>query len=249
LALWEAFVHEEPAGLVRAAEFARISGEMHAQPEEQPTLDRIVELAVESIPACDFCGVTLSTKVGVETPAASSPVVEKLDALQNELGEGPCLSAIWALDTYVIDDVGADERWPHWSPRAHELGIGSVLSLRLFTPTQVLGALNLYAAAKVAFDPTDVAVASIFARHAADALDVAQERNGLRIALRSRQLIGVAQGMLMQRYELTLDQSFEVLRRYSQDQNIRLRDLAEQLVADGHIPTDQANPFAIAEPG
>jgi len=241
-------VHEEPSGLNRAAEFARISSELRALPEEQPTLERIVELAVQTIPACDFCGVTLSTKDGVESPAASSRVVEKLDALQNELSEGPCLSALFALDTYVIDDVGADKRWPQWSPRAHDLGIGSVLSLRLSTPNQVLGALNLYAAATAAFDPTDVAVASIFARHAADALDVAQERKGLRIALRSRQLIGVAQGMLMQRYELTLDQSFEVLRRYSQDQNIRLRDLAEQLVADGHIADDQANPFAAVQP-
>jgi GAF domain-containing protein len=164
--------------------------------------------------------------------------VGKADALQYEFDEGPGLDAIWELDTYLIDNLCTESRWPRWAPSAAALGLTSVLSLRLETSSETLGALNLYATVPFAFDSTDVAVASIFARHASYALDAAQEATGLRTALRSRQLIGVAQGILMQRYQLTLDQSFEVLRRYSQDQNVKLRDVAEHLVRDGRIPLE-----------
>jgi GAF domain-containing protein len=242
-------VYDQYEALARASEFARISRELHAEPGTQPTLDRIVQLAVESIPACEHCGVSLRHKDNtVETPASTSDVVEKADALQYEYGEGPCLDAIWSLDLLVIDDLQRETRWPKWSPRAADLGLASALSVRILGATGTLGGLNLYSTVSHAFDSTDEAVASIFARHAADALDAAEERAGLQTALRSRQVIGVAQGLLMQRFQLSLDQSFEVLRRYSQNQNMKLRELAEQLVLEGGIPSEGTALFAVHPP-
>lgn len=229
---------DDAAAVQRAEQFARISAELLANQAEQPTLERIVHLAVETIPACDSCGIFLKQgEKSVVTAASTDPLVDKAHALQQQLGQGPCLETIWQLDTCLIDDLRAETRWPEWVSRAADLGIGSALSLRLQTAGATLGSLNLYATDPRAFDHTDVAIASIFARHAAAALDAVKEVSGLRTALRSRQLIGVAQGMLMQRYRLSLDQSFEVLRRYSQDENIKLRDLAEQLVHEGQLPT------------
>lgn len=230
----------QPEVLEQAAEFARISRELHGETETQPTLDRIVELAVETVPACECCGISFRQADGtIETPASTSEIVAKADAFQYEFSEGPCLEAIWSTDLLVIGDLKTDLRWPRWSPRAAELGLRSVLSVRISIPSETFGGLNLYASEPHAFDSTDEAVASIFARHAADALVASEERAGLRTALRSRQVIGVAQGILMQRFGLSLDQSFEVLRRYSQNKNVKLRDLAEQLVHAGTIPDGQ----------
>lgn len=220
----------------RARAFEQISRDlMHAR-GEQPTLALITKLAVDTVPACDACGVSIRRPDGsVDTPACTSPSVEKADALQYELGEGPCLDAVWKLDTYVIEDMESEKRWPRWAPAAAGLGFQSIVSVRLDTPERTLGGLNLYARVPHAFDNTDVMIASIFARHAANALTATRRSDGLHTALQTRQAIGIAQGMLMQRYGLSLDQAFEVLRRYSQDQNIKLRVLAEELVAAGRI--------------
>lgn len=220
----------------RARAFEQISRDlMHAE-GEQPTLALITKLAVETVPACDACGVSIQRSDGsVDTPACTSPLVAKADALQYELGEGPCLDAVWKLDTYVIEDMESEKRWLQWAPAAAHLGFRSILSVRLDTPERTLGGLNLYARVPDAFDNTDVMIASIFARHAANALSATRRSDGLHTALRTRQAIGIAQGMLMQRYGLNLDQAFEVLRRYSNQENIKLRVLAEQLVAVGTI--------------
>jgi hypothetical protein len=148
------------------------------------------------------------------------------------------VDVFWTLDTAFIDDLAVDTRWPRWIPQAARLGIGSVLSLRLEAPAgQAHASLNLYAEKPYAFDPTDLAIASIYARHAGTALDVARTQDQMSSAIRSRQIIGVAQGILMQRFGLSLDSSFEVLRRYSQDHNVKLRTIAENLVKACGLPT------------
>lgn len=231
--------------VLHAEEFARVSRALRAEPAPQPTLDRIVELALQTIEGCQYAGVSFRQGDGsIETRASSASIVRQADAAQYDLGEGPCLDAIWTNDLLAIDDLTRERRWPRWAPAAAALGLASVLGVRISVPGETFGALNLYASTPRAFDSTDVAVASIFARHAGDALATAEEQSGLRTALRSRQVIGVAQGILMQRFGLSLDQAFEVLRRHSQNENIKLRDLAEQLARAGSIPADQTNPFA-----
>ena len=223
-----------------AQDFASLAAELHQESTELPTLELIVQRAVETVDGCDCCGVSVRDAAGlISTPASTDPIVDAADRLQYELNEGPCVEAIWTLDTYLIDDLRAEPRWPQWAPQAADLGIGSTLSVRIETPVrQSRAALNLYAKRPGSFDHTDVAIASILARHAGIALADARNQEQLRTALRSRQTIGVAQGILMQRFGLDLDQAFEVLHRYSQDNNIKLRTLAENLVRSGGLPDD-----------
>jgi hypothetical protein len=146
------------------------------------------------------------------------------------------LAAVWDLDTVSIDDLTSEGRWPRWASAAAALGIGSMLGLKLDLIGQSSSAsLNLFSGQRHGFDATDLAIASIFARHAAQALASARAEEGLRAMARSRQTIGVAQGILIQRFGLTLDQSFELLRRYSQVHNTKLARLAERLVESGGI--------------
>jgi GAF domain-containing protein len=116
------------------------------------------------------------------------------------------------------------------------LGFSSVLSIRLFTPVRRLGALNLYGRSTGAFSPADTELALIFGRHASVALTSAQNGDSLRAAVASRHLIGQAQGILMERYQVDADRAFDILRRYSQHQNIKLRVIAEQVITHHRLP-------------
>jgi GAF domain-containing protein len=220
-----------------AAFFARLSTDLLELHEEEPTLQRVVDRAVQVVGPCEWCGISLrKRRKKVETAASSSEVARLCDALQYDLGEGPCLEAIWDNDWYATHDTSTDDRWPRWGPRVAEHGVGSVLSIQLATETETLGALNLYAGPVHAYQPDDIDLALIFAAHATNALSAARLVTGLQTAVQSRHLIGVAQGILMNRYELTLDQSFEVLRRFSSQANIKLRDLAAAVIEHRRLP-------------
>lgn len=227
----------EDSALKYAEDFARLSEELHREHHEQPALELIVARAVETIDVCDRCGISLREPDGtIVTVAGTDEIVTAVDELQIRYQEGPCYNALWSLDTYLVVDIDAETRWPRWTAEAKRYGIGSVLSLRLEGGDgQALAALNLYADRAGVYDATDLGVASIFARHASSALAGIQHDDNVRAALRSRQVIGVAQGMLMQRFGLSLDQSFEMMRRYSQAHNVKLRQLAENLVQAGGI--------------
>jgi len=225
-----------------AEDFARLAEQLQAEHHQQLTLDRISTLAVQAVDSCDYCGIILREADGeLITAAASDPVAAQAGDLQRHFREGPCVDAVWDLGTLAVNDLDTETRWPNWSPAAAALGIRSVLSLRLdVTGTPLAASLNLFATVADAFDSTDLAIASVFARHAATALAAVRLEEGLRAAARSRQIVGVAEGMLMQRFGLSLDQSFELLRRYSQTNNIKLRTLAERLAESGGIPTATA---------
>ena len=213
-------------------DFAEIAQALLATSPELPTAQRVVEMAVETVAGCHYCGVSLRHGNGrVDTPACTDDLVAKADALQYELQEGPCLDAIRADELYVVQDLANDCRWPRWGPQAAALGFASIVSVRMATARGVVGALNLYSREKAAFDDDSVQVACVYATHAANALWATHEAEGLRTAMRSRHLIGMAQGVLMERHGLTEESSFEVLRRYSQIHNIKLREVATQLLA------------------
>jgi len=140
----------------------------------------------------------------------------------------------------VIHDVtsvvgSADDRWPAWPPQANQLGIKSILSVRLRTPTATVGALNLYSRELDRFTAKDLAIAQVIADHAAVAVANARTESTLWQAIEARKLIGQAQGILMERFDLTDEQAFAVLRRYSQDTNTKLRDVAQRLIATRNL--------------
>jgi GAF domain-containing protein len=222
-----------------AAYFALMSRELLEEPEESTILPRIVERAVDAVPACDWSGIVLRRRRGrVELIAASSPLADSLDAWQGDLGEGPGLAAIETNESQLVDDVSNDARWPGWAARVTGAGVGSGFSVPLSTESHALGALNLYAAKPFAFDAVSVERAEIFTSHATTAFVAARLVTGLRTAVQSRHVIGAAQGIIMQRYDMTLEASFEVLRRYSSHSNRKLRDVA-QLVVDQRVLPDQ----------
>jgi transcriptional regulator with GAF, ATPase, and Fis domain len=223
-----------------AATFARISQELLAEPAVEQTLERVVELAVAGIEGCDMVGLTMRHGKKVDTPAATDPIVLELDHAQYDLQQGPCLDAVWVDDTYVIEDMTTETRWPRWTPRAAELGVMSVLSVRLSTPAEVVGGLNLYSRKGGAYDEDAIQAAHIYAAHASNAIAALSNATGLMTAMQSRHSIGMAQGLLMLRYGLSEEQAFAFMVRYSQDENIKLREIAARVVnqfkAHGELP-------------
>lgn len=229
-------------------DFAAIAQRLLSSTGERPTVRRVVELAVETVPSCHYAGVSLRHSNGrVDTPACTDDAVAKADALQYELQEGPCLDAIRVDELYVVEDLARDERWPSWGPQAAALGFASIVSVRLSTPHGVVGALNLYSREAHGFDEDSVQIAYVYAVHAANALWATQEVEGLRTAMRSRHLIGIAQGMLMERHGLSQDAAFEVLRRYSQIHNVKLRDVAADVASQAPSSHGVVDPAAQPE--
>jgi GAF domain-containing protein len=217
--------------------FARIAQTLRSEGDVQHTLERTVTLAVATLPCCDFAGVSMLQPGNViETPAATSEVAAQADRLQYELGEGPCLQSLHHRRTVRIDDLPTDPRWPRWGPRAADLGIRAIRCFPLHLADRTLGALNLYAESPAAFEDEDDAVGSVFAAHAAMALATALSEQGLTAALENRNVIGQAQGILIERHRLTSAQAFEVLRRASQSAGLKLSEIARTLVETGDVP-------------
>lgn len=206
------------------------------------TFQRVVDLAVETIDGCDFAGVFFIENAAIVTPAFTNPLVVTLHAHQERTGEGPCLDAGSEGATFYAEDLALDTRWPHFGAAAADSGIRCVLAFPLSDKTTV-GALNLYARYPQAFGATDRAKGLIFATLAGLALGAAQEReheeqqrDHLQHALVTRERIGQAQGILMERERITAAEAFDVLRRASQHLNVKLRDVAQTLVDTGESP-------------
>ena len=201
------------------------------------TLQRIVDLAVQTIPGCEHAGVSIVQRSKIATPAASDAVPLRVDAIQYEVGEGPCLNAIAESQTFTTDDLAEEVRWPKFSARAQdETGVTSMLAFRLFARGHTLGALNLYSKKRAAFGDDAHEIGALFAALAATALAAAQTEEGLNVALRSRDVIGQAKGILMERHRITDDQAFEMLKRASQRLNLRLAGVAEGVARTGESP-------------
>jgi ANTAR domain/GAF domain len=207
----------------------------------QGTLQRIVDLAERAVDGCEAAGILLDDRGKVITAAASSALVDVVDRLQIEANEGPCLDASNEKSTFYAADLIDDDRWPTFGPSAVAVGVRSVLAFSLSDDRP--SALNLYAKLPSAFGATDRAQGLLFATLARLALDSAEERAfeekraiNLAEALRTRELIGQAQGILMERERITGDQAFDVLRRASQHMNIKLREVAETLIETGESP-------------
>jgi hypothetical protein len=206
------------------------------------TLRAVVGLAVETIEGCEFAGIFVQEDGRVSTPVCTDPIVVRVDALQHLHGEGPCLDAVLKGGVFYSGDLGEDDRWPLFGPDAAGVGMRSLLALQL-TGDGTFGALNLYTRLPLAFGIIDRAKAVIFATLASVALDAAKaheleqlQLEQLQQALATRELIGQAQGILMERERITSDQAFDILRRASQNLNVKLREVAHDLVETGALP-------------
>jgi len=220
-----------------AEEIANFAIALHDEPTVEETVEMLLDFAHQAIGA-DHAGVVLlHGKQRIETAAATDDLVAAVHAIQMEIGEGPDVSVLEDRLSLIVSDTHAETRWPQWAERVADTGIRSLLSVRMYTTDTTVGALNLYSVKPDAFDVDDQAVAHILARHAAVALASARKLENLWEAVDARKRIGQAQGILMERFDLSADQAFAVLLRYSQDNNIKLRAVADVLVETRALPT------------
>ncbi|WP_433158392.1 GAF and ANTAR domain-containing protein [Kribbella sp. CA-247076] len=218
-----------------ADQFARLAVELHDTSGVQETVDTVVEFALQAL-NCSHAGVALSVRGGPEIPAVTDPVVAEIYKLQLSTRRGPLVEAMRGQASILIADTATDERWPEWTAKVRELGVRTVLDVPLTTATGTIGVLGLYSIEPDAFDADDEAVARILARHASVAVANARHDESMAQAVDARKLVGQAMGILMERYGIDGDRAFEVLKRYSQDTNTKLRDVAQQLIETRKLP-------------
>jgi GAF domain-containing protein len=203
----------------------------------EATLRAIAATAVRVVPHAEECGISyVIGRSTIEPRAATSELPRAVDALQERTGQGPCMDAVWDDEVVRADDVAHDERWPEFARAAADLGVGSMLCYQLFVEGDHMGALNLYSRTAGAFDGESEDVGHMFAAHAAVAVAGAEHEEHLRAAVGSRDVIGQAKGILMERHKLTADQAFGVLAQASQEMNRKLADVARELTDTGAEP-------------
>lgn len=194
------------------------------------TLERVVALARQTFGA-DGAGILLAREGGAAATAASGTQAGRADALQVHHHQGPGFHAIRGRQPVVSPELRFDSRWRFWAPQAADLGLRSVLSLAL-TDNDSFGALSLYSRRPSFFGSGSLAPGLEFAQQASVAITVALEQERLARAADSRSLIGQAQGLLMERYQITADQALAVIRRSSSAFHQKLLSIAERIIGD-----------------
>ncbi len=202
------------------------------------TLQRIAELGEAAIAGADFTGLTLLAKGGrPKTAVWTDPQTRVVDEFQYEAGDGPCLTAFRERRVISVPYMKAETRWPEVGRRATEEGVGSSLSAPLVVRDTGIGALNFYSHSENAFCKEDEETAQTFGLHAAvvlanaqaywDAYELSQQ---LERAMASRAEIEQAKGILIEQSGVTSDEAFELLKRVSQRENRKLREIAAEIV-------------------
>ena len=203
----------------------------------EATLHAITSTAVGAVPHVDECSVSyVIGRSSVEPRASTSDRAREADELQGRIKQGPCMDAVWEQHVVRVDDVAGDDRWPEFARQAPALGVASMMRFQLFVDGDQLGALNMYARTPHAFDAESEEIGQMFAAHAAVALAGAEHEANLRGGIATRDVIGQAKGILMERHKLTADQAFGVLARVSQELNRKLFEVARELTDTGAVP-------------
>jgi hypothetical protein len=232
-----------------AISFAEISQELWAATNVLDTMRRIVDLSVATIERCDAAALSVLEGNEVVTPVWTKAEALEMEKLQRRLGEGPGLDALLHKRNIYAEDLSVDPRWTKFGPFAATSGIRCLLSLRIGSG-DAMAALNLYSADVRAYEDYQQTRARIFATHARVALEARKELEKatqaleaktshlkqLRAALVSRDIIGQAKGVLMERERITSDRALHKLRLASQRLNVKLRDVAQRVVDTGETP-------------
>jgi anti-anti-sigma factor len=201
----------------------------------------VVALARETVGGADGVSVSLRRHGRLATVAASDQTISDMDANQYATGEGPCVDASEKGRWFHVESLDRETRWPAFTPKAQALGINAILSSPLLANDRPVGALNIYSRAVAAFAPDDQKLAAIFAAQASTILtdagvDITDDELASRLAnaLRTRQVIAVAQGVLMEREGVSEDEAYTSLRDFSRSTNRSLAAWALEIVAFAH---------------
>ncbi|TDU88289.1 GAF domain-containing protein [Kribbella voronezhensis] len=197
------------------------------------TLEHLLASVVETVPGVDQASLSITTRDGrIETLAPTDERVVLADKLQYQLLEGPCLEAALSEPVVETPDLAADPRWPQYGPKAAALGFGAQIAFQFRAEPHVRGALNLYADQPHSLDSDTRALGALFAGLVAVAMGWSRQEDTMNQALITRNAIGQAVGIVMERYTLSPDRAFAFLVRTSQDSNTKLRTVAERIVTD-----------------
>ena len=230
---------EQDLASTSADAFAHLAIELHDAPGVEETIDAVVQFALQAL-SCTYAGVALYARSSQpEVVAVTDPVVADVYNLQINSQNGPLVTALRDRTTILIRDTLTDDRWPDWAEKVAGLGVRSVLDVPLATGHETrstVGVLGLYSATPDAFSEDDEAIAHILARHASVAVASARHEETMSQAVDARKLVGQAMGILMERFDVDGDRAFAILKRYSQDTNTKLRDVAQQLIDTRKLP-------------
>ena len=219
-----------------AEKLSSLARSMQDEKGLEHTLEAIVLAAAETVPGADEASITaVSRRRAVQTTAATGALPRAVDQAQYETGQGPCLNSLYEQQTLRLADMCSEPRWPEFCARASQLGIRSMLAVQLYVEGDNLGALNLHSRQVDAFSDQSEQVALMFAAHAAIAVAGAQAQEQMQTAVDSRDLIGQAKGILIERYKISGHEAFRLLVVASQTTNIKLYDVAEYLVTTGAL--------------
>ncbi|OBF81202.1 histidine kinase [Mycobacterium sp. 852002-51163_SCH5372311] len=213
---------------VRMAELARAVAVPRGA---EDIFQEVTTAAVELIPGVDTAGILLIKKGGeFESHAGTDGLPHELDELQHTLQEGPCMDA--ALHDVIVrtDDFRKETRWPAYSAAVVKLGVLSGMSLRLYTHQRTAGALNLFGFQPTEWDSERETIGTVLAAHAAAAIMSHRHGRQLQSALSSRDRIGQAKGIIMERFNVDDVRAFDMLRQLSQEDNTPLTEIAQRVI-------------------
>ncbi|MDG4667002.1 ANTAR domain-containing protein [Mycobacterium sp. 236(2023)] len=232
---------EDATDALLSAAIARIVGDFERTIVDiEHVLGSVTSTAVELIGGIDHADVVLIEDGTFHSMASTARVASQLDDVQLQCQEGPCLTAAVADCTVRCPDLRTESRWPQFASAAIELGVYSVLSFQLYTHDGGAGALNLLGDRPQVFTRETETAGAMLATHAAIALAANAKQHQFESALASRDTIGQAKGILMERFGVDAVGAFDLLKRLSQETNAPLRDLAAQLVNSLTQRTDPA---------
>jgi GAF domain-containing protein len=206
-------------------------------------LTEITGIARRAMPGSEASSITLIRGEKAFTAAFDGQMAMDADELQYQRGYGPCVDAGRAGQVFLVEDMREEQRWPDYAKHVAAQGVRSSLSVPLPFQGMTIGALNNYAATPGAFGEADLAVGQEVAAWVALAVGnadmiarTAEDLAGMKAAMASRASIEQAKGILMERHKITEDQAFTLLSRASQNANIKLREVADELVRTGALP-------------
>ena len=213
---------------LRMAELART---LVPKPSLDTILAEVTTAAVDLIPGVDTAGILMLERGGkFSSVATTSDLPHQLDILQVTFNEGPCVQAALADTVVRTDDFRLETRWPQYSPAVVEIGVLSGLSFKLYTADRTAGALNLFGFAPNQWSADAETIGTILAAHAASAIITTQAQTQLNAALLTRDRIGQAKGIIMERFGVDAVRAFNMLKQLSQEGNVKLTDIAQRVI-------------------
>ncbi len=215
------------------AELARSLG---SDPAPLGVQQRVADAAVAEIEGARWAGITQLSRSGAFTPVATADVVRRVAQAQFDTGEGPCLAAATDPPPIVMsNDLAADTRWPRFAAVALSYGVRAALAFQLYTDSDTIGSLTVYADQAEAFTPASQHLGGLLAAHAALAIRATNTEANLRFGLETRDVIGQAKGILMERFKISDIDAFDLLAAASQQTQRKIREIAGHLARTGEL--------------